>query len=259
MEHENFSAAAANFPDPFRLLIRDRVESTNDEVRALAEMGAAEGLIILAKKQTLGRGRRGAAWFSQGDNSLTFSILVRSEKSKVLWSRLALTAGLALAESMESYGLDVGIKWPNDILIKGKKVAGILVEAADDFAIVGIGINVNTAEFPPEISSIATSLKLAASQSFSRAHLLEKIIQHFAQRRRQMINDFGQIISAVQQRCVLTGNGVILNTAGGSKTGTVEGISSEGEILLRTEMGLERLIEGSEVRLLKKCDCVHSF
>lgn len=246
----NFTQAAADFPEPFRLLVRESVESTNDEVRKLAQTGAADGLIVLAERQTAGRGRRGAAWFSPAGESLAFSILIRPEEPKSLWPRLALAAGLAVAEAVEAFGPQAGIKWPNDVWIGHRKTAGILVEAGADFAVVGIGLNVNTTSFPPEVSGIATSLQIETSQAFSRAEVLGTIIRKFARRRHQISHDFEELLSAVRLRCVLTGKRVSLTTASGPRTGTVEGIAAGGELLLRSELGLERLIQADEVRLL---------
>ena len=250
MSHEAFTATAADFPEPFRLLLRETVGSTNDEVCSLAQAGAADGLIVLADQQTAGRGRRGAAWFSPAGESLAFSILVRPQETKALWPRLALAAGLAVAEALESFGPQVGIKWPNDVWIGQKKAAGILVEAGTDFAVVGIGLNVNTTEFPPAVAEIATSLRLETAREFSRAEVLGEIIRKFARRRQQIGEDFEEMLSAVRERCVLTGKRVSLNTASGPRVGTVTGIAAGGELLLLSENGLERLIQADEVRLL---------
>ena len=250
MTAEDFTAAAADFPEPFRLLVRESVESTNDEVRMLAQTGAAAGLIVLAARQTAGRGRRGAAWFSPAGESLAFSILIRPQEPKSLWPRLALAAGLAVAEAVETFGPHAGIKWPNDVWIGHRKTAGILVEAGADFAVVGIGLNVNTTGFPPEVSEIATSLQIETAQAFSRAEVLGAIIRKFARRRHQISHDFEELLSAVRLRCVLTGKRVSLTTASGPRIGLVEGIAAGGELLLRSERGLERLIQADEVRLL---------
>lgn len=249
MSHDDFNAAAADFPDPFRLLLKESVESTNDEVRVLAQAGGPDGLVILAERQTAGRGRRGAAWFSPAGESLAFSILVRPEEPKMLWPRLALAAGLAVAEAVETFGLQAGIKWPNDVWLGGRKAAGILVEAGSDFAVVGIGLNINSTTFPPEVAEIATSMRMEAGQEFSRSEVLTEIVRKFARRRAQIETDFAHLISEVGVRCVLTGKRVTLATASGPKTGTVEGIALGGELLLRTETGLERLIQADEVRL----------
>jgi BirA family biotin operon repressor/biotin-[acetyl-CoA-carboxylase] ligase len=245
----DFSSIAAGLPEPYRLLIRESAGSTNDELRALAQTGAADGLVLLAERQTAGRGRRGAAWFSPAGESLAFSLLVRPPEAKALWPRLALAAGLAIAEAAESLGAQAGIKWPNDVWIGQKKVAGVLVEAGTDFAIVGIGLNVNTLDFPPEVAEIATSLQLETGHSFPLPDVLAAVLRRFASRRHQIGSEFGEVLAAIRQRCVLTGNAVSLSTAHGPLEGTVEGIGPGGELLLRTQNGLERLIQADEVRL----------
>lgn len=250
MDSEDIQTAAADFPDPFRLLVRDSVASTNDELRILAQAGAPEGLVLLAEQQTAGRGRRGAAWFSPSGESLAFSILLRPAAPKSLWPRYSLATGLAVAEAVETCGLQAGIKWPNDVWIGRRKVAGILVEAGADFVIIGIGLNVKTTCFPPEVSEIATSLCLESSQDFSRAEVLSAVIRKFANRSRQIDQDFPELIAAVRQRCVLSGNRVSLLTSSGQRTGIVEGISEGGELLLRSASGLERIIQADEVRLM---------
>lgn len=250
MSTEDFSAAAADFPEPFRLFVRESVESTNDEVRMLAQAGAADGVIVIAERQTAGRGRRGAAWFSPVGESLAFSILVRPQEPKALWPRLALAAGLAVAEAVETFGIEAGIKWPNDVWIYGKKAAGILVEAGADFAVVGIGFNVNSTGFPTEVADIATSMRIEAGREFNRADVLTEIIRRFAKRRLQIGQEFDALVSSVSVRCVLTGRRVSLTTASGPRVGIVTGIAPGGELLLKTDQGMERLIQADEVRLL---------
>ncbi len=247
---EDFTTISGDLPEPFRLLIRESAGSTNDEARELAQAGAAEGLIVLAERQTAGRGRRGAAWFSPQGESLAFSVLLRPTEPKALWPRLALAAGLAVAEAVESFGLQAGIKWPNDVWIRQLKVAGILVEAGTDFAIVGIGINVKTTEFPPEVAEIATSLMIETGHQFSLPEVLAVIIRHFSLRRNQIGDGFEELLAAVRLRCVLTGNRVSLITSSGPKTGVIEGIAPGGELLLRTEAGTERLLQADEIRVL---------
>jgi BirA family biotin operon repressor/biotin-[acetyl-CoA-carboxylase] ligase len=247
---EDFSSIGAGLPDPFRLLVKESVGSTNDEIRTRAEAGAPEGLIILAHRQTEGRGRRGAAWFSPPGESLAFSVLIKPTEPKALWPRLALATGLAVAEALEQFIPLVGIKWPNDIWIGRRKIAGILVEAGKDFAIVGIGLNVNTTDFPPEVSETATSLALETGNPISRPEVLAAIIRNLNNRRHQIGTDFHQVIDAIRLRCVLTGNAVSLLTPNGPRTGVVEKISSKGELILRTHGGLETFLQADEVRLI---------
>ena len=225
-------------------------DSTNDELRALADAGLPEGLVLLALQQTAGRGRRGAIWFSPPETSLAFSILVRPQEPRALWPRLALAAGLAVAEAVAACGVSAGLKWPNDVWIHRRKVAGILVEAGADFAIVGIGLNVNTTTFPTAVADIATSLRIATTCVQPRHEVLGTIIRHFAHRRTQLDRDFADLLDAVRRRCVLTGQRVSLTTSNGQRQGLVEGIGPGGELLLRTPSGLERLIQADEIRLL---------
>jgi BirA family biotin operon repressor/biotin-[acetyl-CoA-carboxylase] ligase len=247
---DDFTAAAAGFPEPYRLLVRESAASTNDELRALAERGAGEGLVLLALQQTAGRGRRGAAWFSAPGESLAFSILVRPQEPKALWPRLALATGLAVAEAVERFGPAAGVKWPNDVWIGRRKVAGILVEAVSDFVIAGIGINVNSGVFPDEIASIATSLRLETSLETPRGEVLAAIVRRFARHSRNIGSGFDELLDGVRQRCVLTGRRVSLTDPKGPRTGVVEGIAPGGGLLLRTDAGVERLIQADEVRIL---------
>jgi len=250
MAQEDFHAMAASLPDPFRLLLRENATSTNDELRLLAEAGAREGQILLAENQSAGRGRRGTAWFSSGGESLAFSILLRPQEPKALWPRLALASGLALAEAFGKIGVEALIKWPNDVWLQQRKVAGILVESGKDFVIIGIGINVNTLKFPPEVALSATSLQLAAGQPFSRADVLAAVIHQLPQRWAQIGNDFETLLEGVRLRCALTGHHVSLQTSSGQKTGWIEGISPGGELILRTTEGLETLMQADEIRFM---------
>jgi len=248
--NDDFASAAAGFPDPFRLIVRETASSTNDELRILAEGGAADGVLLLAHEQTDGRGRRGAAWFSAPGESLAFSILIRPQEPKVLWPRLALATGLAVAEGVEPFGVTADIKWPNDVWVGRRKLAGILVEAGNDYAIIGIGINVNSTAFPDEVTHIATSLCLETGLEYRRSEILASIVTSFARRSRQIGENFDHMLDLIRQRCVLTGRRISFTTAHGPGQGRVEGIASGGELLLRTEAGLERLIQADEVRIL---------
>jgi BirA family biotin operon repressor/biotin-[acetyl-CoA-carboxylase] ligase len=247
---QEFASAAADFPDPFRLLLRDSVRSTNDEVAEMARHRAPEGLIVLSDSQTAGRGRRGAAWYSAPGESLAFSVLLRPTQPPALWSRLALATGLAVAEALEEFGLQPGIKWPNDVWLDSRKVAGILLEAGPTFVVVGIGLNVNASEFPAEVADVATSMAIVAGRKFHRAEVLGAIVRHLSGRRHQLGADFGDLLAAVRERCVLTGKTVSLTTARGPQNGVVEGIAEGGELLLRTAAGAEKLLQADEVRIL---------
>lgn len=247
---DEFHEVAKRFPEPFRLLIKQSTASTNDDARELAAAGAADGLIVLALDQTAGRGRRGAAWFSEPHDSLALSIVLRPVHPKALWPRLALASGLAVAEAFESFGAATGIKWPNDVWIGGKKAAGILVEAGPDFAIVGIGLNIGTRRFPTEVRDLATSLDLATGRRHPRAEVLSALIGRLARRRHQIGSDFDQVLDAVRQRCVLRGHRVSFLVGNQAHVGTVENIAPGGELLVRGAQGVEKFLQADEIRIL---------
>lgn len=247
--HDEFAAAAATMPEPFRLWLHESCGSTNDEARALGETGAAAGAVIVANHQSAGRGRRGASWIGQPGDSLMFSILWRTAAAKPLWPRLALATGLAVAEACEASVPLVGIKWPNDVWIEGKKVAGILVEAGHDFVVAGVGINVNTREFPEAIQASATSLGIASGRRLDRAHLLADVLKRFARHAGKLDAGFEEVIAAVRKRCVLTGNLVELRLQTGEPLrGHCENISPSGELLVRNGGKLMRILQAEDVR-----------
>jgi BirA family biotin operon repressor/biotin-[acetyl-CoA-carboxylase] ligase len=205
---------------------------------------------LVALEQTAGRGRRGNGWFSAPGESLTFSILLRPQEPKALWSRYALSTGLAVAEAIEQFGSSAGIKWPNDVWIAGRKVAGILLEAGDDFLVVGIGLNVGGMNFPEEIAQSSTSLELETGVSHPIPEVLAALIRRFAIHRDSVANSFASLIDEVRSRCVLTGHRVAFLTAKGSQTGLVLGITPSGEIEIEGEDGPQRLIQADEIRIV---------
>ena len=243
-----FDDIAAQMPDPFRLLWRERVSSTNDGLRELAVNGMAEGLVLVAEEQTAGRGRRGAEWFSPKGESLAFSVLLRPSEPKAFWSRMSLIAGLAVAEAVEKFVPLAEIKWPNDVLIGGKKIAGILVEAGADFVIVGIGINVNTEAFPEGLA--ATSLCLERGGSVAREEVLLEVVKRLAGHAGMIGQGFGELMEGVRERCFLTGNRVAMTCADGRREGVVKGIGSGGELLLEADGETEAIFQADEVRVI---------
>ena len=156
------TAASARLGRPCRVL--PKVGSTQDEALRWAKKGAPEGALVVAEEQTAGRGRRGRPWLSPGGRSLYVSVVLRPRLSPAEASVLATAAGLAVAEAVESvHHLPTGLKWPNDVVVDGRKIAGILVEATvgvEFVAVVGVGVNVSwpCGGFPAELAPRATSV-----------------------------------------------------------------------------------------------------
>jgi BirA family biotin operon repressor/biotin-[acetyl-CoA-carboxylase] ligase len=151
----------------------------------MANAWAPEGTLVIAEFQTAGRGRLGRSWNANPDENLTFSLVLRPGPASEALNLLPLLAGIAVAEAiLEVTGQEPECKWPNDLLIGGKKVCGILLEGALrddglDFVAAGIGINVNQMNFPPDISASATSLRLACGRQFTREEVLRAVLHHF--------------------------------------------------------------------------------
>ncbi len=212
--------------------------STSDEAMARARDGAAEGTFVLAENQTAGRGRRGAAWFADPDTALLFSLVLRPVGKDVsTWARMTSVAALALARTIEdTTGLEPKIKWPNDIYIGGRKSAGILVEAAGDFLVLGIGLNVNTprCSFPDALQGIATSLRaeLGDGIAISRSALLAEFLKKFGECYPSMLSGkgFSRIIPEIEERSMLLNRKAIVYQGKTQLQGIVRGLGDHGEL-----------------------------
>ncbi len=232
-------------PEGWSVLWLEEVDSTNDFLRL---GGHPPGTVVVAKRQIRGRGRRDNRWQSEEGQSLTFSVLLRPDAPVSLWPRLSLAAGLATAEALEAMGYQPGVKWPNDIWIRGRKVAGILVESSDEGAVVGIGMNLSMREFGPGIE--ATSLLLEDGRSWSPEEVLELLLPRLAAATSRIGSDFEELLEGVRQRCVLTGHHVHLRTSRGELTGRVSEIGSKGELMIETPDGIVPVIQAEEVRVI---------
>lgn len=223
----------------------DEVDSTSDYLRRGSH---APGTVVAARRQTSGRGRRDNRWQSAEGQSLTFSVLIRPEAPLALWPRLSLAAGLATADTLESMGYEPGIKWPNDLWIGRRKVAGILVESSDMGAVVGIGLNLSMREFGPGID--ATSLLLEDGREWEAEDVLDLLLPRLGAWSSRIGAEFPEIVEGVRRRCVLAGHRVRLVTTHGVLRGIVREIGEKGELLLETESGLVPVIQAEEVRLV---------
>ena len=239
----------ALLPDGYRLDYRESTGSTNDDAREAGRDRAAAGLVVVAGTQGSGRGRRGAVWVSPAGQGLAFTVLLRPSENKALWPRLSLAAGLAVAEALDRFGVASEVKWPNDVWIGGKKIAGILVEAGEDFVVAGIGINVGVTEFPELLQNSATSLAIECGEAPSLPTVLAAVLDRLQIWQSKIGQDFDELIRHFRVRCALTGKQVSLISAEGVLHGRVAGIGDGGELLLQTVDGIRRLVQADEVRM----------
>ena len=231
-----------------RIIFHPSCGSTNDEARLLGLRGAEGWTVVLTEEQRAGRGRRGQRWVCPPGAGLAFSLVSRPESPPALWSRSALAAGLAVAEGLEKFGVSPGVKWPNDVWVSGRKIGGILVEAHPGFVVVGVGVNVNVANFPEDLAFPATSLLRERGRRESREAVLVSCLERLRLRLGQIEKGFGDLREAWEERCVLTGKVVTMDVGGSQRTGRVEGLSEGGELLLRGAGGVERILQASEIR-----------
>ena len=174
----------------FSVVRVDETDSTNRMARALAESGACDGTVVVAERQTAGRGRLGRSWLSKGDFGLWFSVLLRPQFEPNLGGLLGIGAAVAVARAVDKLtGVRADLKWPNDVLIGGRKVCGVLAEASTvagrlEWAVVGVGINLFPPEggFPSELSQVATSLSehLGPDTVITRECLLTAVLDELA-------------------------------------------------------------------------------
>ncbi len=234
--------------------------STNDEVSQAALENHPEGLVVFAECQSAGRGRMGRRWSSPTGRGLWFSVLLRPSLAPSECTQLTAASANALVRAIQSVtGITPEIKWPNDLLINGKKVAGILTEMSAELenvrsVILGIGIDVNqtASEFPADLRSIATSLKLATGKSVSRANLAEALLRELDHEyARILAGDFTAVAEEWANHCTTLGKLATIDMGTRRVRGRAEALDENGALLLRTEHGrIERII-GGEVTLTK--------
>lgn len=228
--------------------------STNQEAVIRAAGGLAEGAVVLTDRQLTGRGRRGRSWFSP-PRSMCLSLLLRPPwpAARLPWLMIAATAAVHRLV-VQSAGLPAGIKWPNDVLIRGRKMAGILVETGlsageVEWAVVGIGVNVNTAaeEFPGELSGRITSLLEEGGRVFDRNQLYAGLLNYFDYNYRLLLSgEEGLLADYWQKAAGLDGREMKIVTAEGLVAGRALGLGEDGRLLLAAPDGRNIPLESGD-------------
>ncbi len=235
----------------------ERVGSTNDVILVMAEQAAPHGTVCLADEQSAGRGRRGYGWFSPPGCGIWASVLLRPRLSAARTPPLTLCAAAAAARVLEATaGENVKIKWPNDLLMGGRKVAGILAESRvvsgdDPVIVVGMGINVNHTreQFPDELSASATSLRIESGRSAGREELFLAILASFESAYGQYLaNGPASLIAEVDARLAWRGMIVEADSPAGA-AGRVTRIDEEGGLVLDRKAGGPLVIRSGSIRL----------
>ena len=237
------------------------IPSTNTEAYQLALRGAPEGEIVIAESQEKGRGRLGRHWVSPPFLNLYLSVILRPEIPPSQASLITLMAAVAVAEAIERFsGLHPVIKWPNDILVENRKVAGLLNEIHSEtdrihFVILGIGVNLNMEKelLPKEIRGLATSLKMETGKSVSRKEFVPCLLGALEKWYTLFLREGGKpVLDAWREKARLKGKPVKVTSFGETLLGRAVDIDAEGRLILETEKGERKRIVAGDVEYKKE-------
>lgn len=240
------------------LLTFDTIDSTNTEALKQARLGAEEGLCIIARRQTAGRGRHGRVWVSEKDAGLYFSIVLRPEIDAKLMPLITLTAGVAVRDALAEFGIDADIKWVNDLLVNEKKICGILAETTDTngglAVILGIGINLKSSNFPAEIADIATAVGDETDRKVSFEDLSAALTRYLVYFYAVLQGDDGpaEIVDEWRKRSsYFSGKTVKVMSAGETVIGVTDGLEPNGALRLKRDDGNIQIIQAGDVERLR--------
>jgi len=235
------------------------VDSTNKQARILASEGYPEGTIVVAEMQTEGRGRRGRNWYSPPGQGIYMSLILRPSIPLKEISRISLMKAVAVAETLqEELGLPARIKWPNDVLINDKKIAGLLSEAITDmdgieYIVIGIGLNINNPEsdFPDDFRTDPTSILAEKKQPVSRVKLMQRLLAKLEHHYYLLLKgDFAETLSTGKRLSMVIGQMVSLETSQGLVTGRAVDIDEDGFLLVDDGSGFQHTVISGEIDVL---------
>lgn len=233
----------------------EELGSTNIQAKLEAENGAVEGTLVVADMQTAGRGRSGRSWNSPAGTNVYFTLILKPAYAPDKASMVTLVMALAVAEGIyETCGVEAEIKWPNDVVVNGKKVCGILTEMSAErdiirHVVIGVGVNVGLQEFPPEIAAAATCLQAECGREVSRAALVANIMKAFEKNYEsfRQNTDLSGILEKYNRLLVNRDREVRVLDPKGEFRGIARGIDESGELLVEREDGSVAKVYAGEV------------
>ena len=237
---------------PWLVTVLDEVASTSDWIKTrVSELQV--GSVVFAESQTAGRGRRDNRWIAQRGQDIMFSLLLKPDAAIENWPRITTLAALAVCKAIEAeLPLDPRIKWPNDIYLGGRKVSGLLAETVSTREglrlVLGIGLNVNTLEFPPEIeaTSLLKCLPSPVVRTIDRNSLGRRLLDALHQEADRIQNDFSAAISEVRERSWLLGKPIRASVDGTEVHGHALDLSEEGHLVIQLPDGYTATVASAE-------------
>ena len=232
----------------------EEVDSTNDFILKSNEI-KEYGSVVLAENQLAGKGRQGRSWKSVSDKNLTFSVLLNEELDKINVTLINFAASLSVGNALENlYQLNVNLKWPNDVLVGNKKIAGILTETVSksnrvEKAVVGIGINVNQPVFPEKFQIIPTSVKIELKREVSRERLLSEILNLFEENLTLLRYNPTEVLDSWRNKCKMIGSRVKVTQGEDVVVGKFIDIDENGTLILLRNGNEEKINYGDVVTL----------
>ena len=245
--------------EPFQILQFDSIDSTNLEAMRQAKAGAAEGLCIIAREQTRGRGRLDRSWHSPKDAGLYLSVVLRPKFELALWPLINLAAALAVHDAiLRTCDLKVDIKWPNDVCARDRKLCGILSETVETeirlAAIVGMGINLHDENFPADLKPHATSLRAATGIDVDRDLLVSELLKARGERYEILKSDDGGE-HTIREWCANSsyafGRMVRVSLGAENVVGITRGLEGDGALRIETADGKVKMVRAGDVTALR--------
>lgn len=233
----------------------ETIDSTNNAAKNAAEQGSLHGTLFLAEQQSFGKGRRGRSWVSPSGTGIWMTILLRPQLEPSYASMMTLVAAFSMSRAIEEQtGLSAQIKWPNDVVVNGKKVCGILTEMSAEmerihYVVIGLGTNVNIEEFPEEIQDKATSLKIESGREIERVPVICAFLSDFEKDFENFMENqnLSGLMEQYNKRLVNCGRKVLILDPEGDYTGIAEGIDKNGALIVEKEKGETVKITSGEV------------
>lgn len=242
-----------------RVVFKETLDSTNLEAkRYLADHADSEGTVVVCERQTAGRGRRGRSWESPAGSGVWMSLILQPEISPAKAPMLTLLTGMAVRRALaECFSMEASIKWPNDIIVDGKKICGILTEMTmEDMhmsgVVVGIGVNMGIDAFPEALQEVATSVSLVTGQEKpDRVELLIRILRLFEQYYDIFMRtqDLSGLLEEYNTHCINVGRTICVLEKSSDCIAKALGIREDGELMIETEDGARRAVSSGEVSI----------